>query len=249
MLDISQEAARKRVAVARRAFAAAYRGTPARHRPLILLETRDDPTPYVAWLSREGADVRLIRPGAVEPSLATADGVVIGGSIVDLHPSLYGETPRVRLNAPNLRRDVRELRALRAALEASIPFVGICKGAQLLNVALGGTLYQDIGDDGAARLPHWGTRHEITTAPGSHAQRLLGNRTTVSSEHHQAPRRLGRGLRPTAHSSDSIHESVELPGKRMVLGLQWHPEHPRSDSDGRRIAEALIDAASREHTR
>ena len=244
VLDIAGEAARKRVAQARRAFAAAYRGTLPRDRPLILLETRDDPTPYVAWLSREGADVRLVRPGAVESALAVADGVVIGGSVVDLHPTLYGETPRVPLITPDLKKDVRELRVLRAALEASLPFVGVCKGAQLLNVALGGSLYQDIGHDGAARLPHWRTRHEIATAPGTSARRILGSRAIVSSEHHQATRRMGRGLHGTARSADSINEIVEMPGERLVLGVQWHPERPRSDGDGRRIAAALVDAAA-----
>jgi len=245
VLDISTEAARKRVTRARRAFAAAYHGTLPPARPLILLEAYDDPAPYVAWLSREGAEVRPFRPGALESQVAMAGGVVLGGSVVDLHPSLYGESPRVHLHTPNLERDARELRVLRAALQASVPLVGVCRGAQLLNIALGGSLYQDIGEDGVADLAHWGTRHRVATVPGTHTRRILGARATVWSEHHQAPRRVGRGLRPTSRSEDSVDESVELAGERLVLGVQWHPEHPESGRDGRRIAEALVDAATK----
>ncbi len=243
LLEISAEAARKRVARARRAFAAAYRGTP-RAAPLILLETRDDPAPYRAWLERAGAEVRIVRPGAIEPQVALADGFVLGGSVIDVHPSLYRERPRVRLKTPDLSRDVRELRTMRAALEAGLPMVGVCRGHQLLNIALGGSLYQDIGEDGATPMPHWRTQHRIATRPDTPLRRILGRSATVSSEHHQAVREIGRGLRATSLSDDSLVESVELPGERLVLGLQWHPEHPESGVDGDRIAEALTGAAA-----
>jgi putative glutamine amidotransferase len=244
MLDISAEASRKRVAAARRAFGDAYRGSLPDRRPVILLETRDPGDPYREWLTEAGADARVVRPGSLEPQIAMADGIVVGGSVIDVHPSLYGERPRVPLNAPDLARDVREMRTVRAALEASLPYVGICKGAQLLNVALGGSLYQDIEADGATRRPHWGVEHRVFTKPGSHARRILGRSGTVSSEHHQAARRIGRGLAGTSTSEDSIFESIELPGERLVLGLQWHPEHQRSDADGRKVARALVDAAA-----
>jgi putative glutamine amidotransferase len=244
MVDISAEAARKRGAIARRAFGAAYRGTLPDRRPVILLETRDPRQPYRDWLIEAGAEVRIVRPGSLEPQIAMADGIVIGGSVVDVHPSLYGEPQRVPLNAPDLAKDVRELRTVRAALEAGLPYVGICKGAQLLNVALGGSLYQDIQADGATRRSHWGVAHSVSTTAGSHARRILGREATVSSEHHQAAHRMGRGLRGTSTSADSIFESFELSGARLVLGLQWHPEHERSDADGRQVARALVDAAA-----
>jgi putative glutamine amidotransferase len=243
MLDISAEAARKRVAEARRAFGAAYRGTLPDRRPVILLETRDPAQPYRTWLMGAGADVRLVSPGPLEPQIAMADAIVMGGGVVDVHPALYGERPRVALNAPDLTKDVRELRTVRAALEAGLPYVGVCKGAQLLNIALGGSLYQDIEADGVTRRSHWGVEHRVMTKAGTHARRILGPAATVSSEHHQAARRFGRGLRGTSASADSIFESIELPGERLVLGLQWHPEHDRSDGDGRKIARALVDAA------
>ena len=243
-LAITPEAARKRVSRARRAFAAAYRGMQRADRPLVLLESRDDPSPYVRWLEREGAEVRLVRPGEVEPQLALADALVIGGSVVDVHPALYGEAPRVRLNTPDMDKDLRELRVTHAALEASLPFVGVCKGAQLMNVALGGSLYQDIEADGATRRSHWRTQHRVETRPGTLARRILGATAEISSEHHQAARRIGRGLRGTSRSDDSIFESLEPDGGRFALGLQWHPEHPESGRAGRRVAQALLAAAA-----
>ena len=242
-LAITPEAARKRVNRARRAFADAYLGLLPREAPVVLLQTRDDPAPYVKWLAREGAEVRLLRPAAVEPQLALADAIVIGGSVIDLHPSLYREAPRVPLNTPDIAKDVRELRFTRAALEASLPLVGICKGAQLMNVALGGSLYQDINLDGATGRSHWRTQHRIETRPGTLARRVLGRGGVISSEHHQAARRIGRGLSGTARSEDSIFESLEL-DRRFAIGTQWHPEHPESGRSGRRLAAALVEEAA-----
>ncbi len=242
-LAITPEAARKRVKRARLAFADAYLGLLPREAPVVLLQTRDDPAPYVKWLVREGAEVRLLRPGAVEPQLALADAIVIGGSVIDLHPTLYREAPRVPLNTPDIAKDVRELRFTRAALEASLPLVGICKGAQLMNVALGGSLYQDINLDGATGRSHWRTQHRIETRPGTLARRVLGRGGVISSEHHQAARRIGRGLSGSARSEDSIFESLEL-DRRFAIGTQWHPEHPESGRSGRRLAAALVEEAA-----
>lgn len=243
MVAITPEAARKRVGRARTAFAAVYRGAGAADRPLILVETRDDPSPYFEWLRAAGADVRLVRPGPVEAQIALADGIVIGGSLIDVHPSLYGQRPRVKLNAPDATRDDREIRVTRAALEATLPVVGVCKGTQLMNIALGGSLYQDIQSDGATGRSHWRTRHAVETRPGTLARRILGSRAVVSSEHHQAADRLGAGVFGSARSEDSIFESLELRGERFALGMQWHPEHAESGVAGRRVAEALVEAA------
>ena len=243
LLAISAEAARKRVAVARRAFAAAYLGTAPDRHPVVLLETRDDRRPYVEWLEAAGAEVRPVRPGALEPQIALADAVVMGGGVIDLDPAIYGERPRVRLNTPDRARDLRELRTVRAAIEAGLPYVGICKGAQLLNVALGGTLYQDLQHDAATQRSHWQVQHPVVANPGSVARRILGRRAIVASEHHQGVRRMGRGLRGTSRSDDGILESIETTDDRFALGLQWHPEHQESEIAGRRIASALADAA------
>lgn len=242
LLAISPDAARKRTVAARRAFAGAYHG--GEGSTVILLATRDPRRQYVSWLERAGAEVRPLRPGAIEPQLAVADGIVVGGSIVDIHPALYRERPRVPLNAPDLSADVRDLRVVRAALEASIPYLGICSGAQLLNIALGGSLYQDLQRDAATHRSHWRVQHPVSTSSGSHARRILGPAAVVSSEHHQGVRRLGRGLRATSGSEDSIFESIELAGDRFALGLQWHPEHQESEKAGEAVAEAVVEAAT-----
>jgi RNA polymerase sigma factor (sigma-70 family) len=242
-LAITPEAARKRVARARRSFADAYLGLLPRDTPLILLHARNDPEPYIRWLEREGAEVRILRPGAIEPQIALADGIVTGGSVIDVHPALYREAPRAPLKSPDLRKDLYDLRVIRAALEASLPLVGICQGIQLMNIALGGSLSQDIHADGLTRHSHWGIQHRIDTRPGTLARRVLGRGGAISSEHHQAVRRMGRGIRGSSRSEDSIFECLELEG-RFAIGTQWHPEHPESGRTGRRLAAALVDEAA-----
>jgi putative glutamine amidotransferase len=251
LLDISAEAARKRVERARISFASALHGERSGRRPLILLTARRDFDSYRRWLEAEGAEVRRLEAGGrssgrLERDLASADALVIGGSVTDLHPALYRERARAELNDPDLAADRDELRLLRTALGLDLPVVGVCRGHQLLNVALGGSLYQDLRADGVTRRPHWGRAHAVATAGASTARSLLGRRPFVDSEHHQATRRLGRGLRPTSFSDDGVVESVELPSRRsLTLGLQWHPETEASGEAGRRVAAALVDAASR----
>jgi putative glutamine amidotransferase len=249
LLEVSEEAARKRVARARESFAAAWRMLTPDRGPLVLLAERNvdgaDGAACERWLTASGARVRRLRPELVERDLATADALVMAGSVIDLHPALYGQSPRVDLNAPDLRGDLADLRALRAALREQLPIVGICRGHQLLNIALGGTLHQDLAADGVTRRSHWGGSHRVETAPDSLARRTLGARPAVASEHHQAVARLGRGVRPTARSPDGVVEAAEVAHGPLVLGLQWHPEQDDSGAAGRRVADALVDAAQR----
>jgi putative glutamine amidotransferase len=250
VLDLSAEAARKRVERARHRFARALRGIRVGRRPIVLLEARGDRADYREWLEAAGAKVRTARIAhgdlrAVDPEreLALADAFVIGGSSGDLHPSLYRERPRAELDDPDVELDMRELRMLNAALRLDIPVAGICRGHQLLNVALGGSLYQDLGRDGATRRPHRSQAHRIQTIGGTRMRSLLGSCPEVTSEHHQASRRVGRGLRVSAVAEDGVVETAELPHRRFVLGLQWRPVRPRSGDAGRRVAEALVEAA------
>lgn len=216
LLDIGDDAARKRVARARRAFAAALRAIEAGdHRPVILvLAGGDDPGGYVRWIERAGGRARVLdrdRP----LDLAAADGLVLTGSTRDLHPRLYGGAP---VAGADLVGDLRDAKALRLALASDLPVVGVCRGAQLLNVLFGGTLHQHV--DG-----HEGERpHRLRTAAGSLTRGALGERPEIVSDHHQAVDRLGRGLRVTAVADDGLVEAVEVPGRRLALGTQWHPE-------------------------
>lgn len=243
LLDITPEAARKRVERARAAFAAALRGVRRGRAPVVMLAARVDFDSYRRWLEGAGAEVRAIAPNGdqarLERELTQADALVIGGSYTDLHPAVYRERPRARLNDPDLDADRAELRMLRTALRSDLPVVGICRGHQLLNVALGGSLFQDLQADGATREPHWGEPHAVSTAGTSVVRKLLGRRPRVDSEHHQATRKLGRGLRVTSTSDDGVVESVELPARRaLTLGLQWirrpsAPATPAAESPGR----------------
>jgi putative glutamine amidotransferase len=250
VLDVSAEAARKRLERARQAFVRALRGLRSNRPPVVVLVTTDDSDAYRDWLESAGADVRVAsieNRGAsaaeVEGELALADALVIAGSSGDLHPRLYGERPRRRLSEPDLDLDLRELRLLTVGLRLDIPVLGICRGRQLLNVAFGGSLYQDLGLDRATERPHRGRSHRVDLAGGTQARSLFGSRRRVSSEHHQASRRVGRGLQVSAIADDGVIESVELPHRSFVLGLQW-PPFGAEDEASNRVAEALVEAAA-----
>jgi putative glutamine amidotransferase len=246
LLDLSEEAARKRVARARANFSVAWREVRRATPPLVLLvEGEDRPGPYRRWLERSGARVRVLRRDAIEREVAVADALVFCGSLADVAPETYGERPRAPLRDTVAARDRVDLAVLRLVLREDVPFVGVCRGAQLLNVALGGTLYQDLDLDGISALDHDDEVHDVGAAHGSRLRGLLGGRFAVKSEHHQAVRTLGRGLRAVGHGPDGVVESIELPGRRLALGMQWHPEAPEAGESGAAVAEALLDAAGR----
>lgn len=243
LLGISEEASRKRVARARKTFVDAYRAARADPQPLILLVARGErPEPYVRWLERAGARVRQYGARPSERELALADGVVFGGSFDDVHSSLYGEAPRALRGDPDLERDRADLALLCAVVAHDLPFVGVCRGHQLLNIACGGSLYQDVVTDGATRQAHDVGSHRVRTDASTTTRSVIGRTAEVQSNHHQAIRRLGRTLRVAAGSPDGLIETVEHAGRRFMLGMQWHPE-TNPDGAGARVAEALVEAA------
>jgi putative glutamine amidotransferase len=245
LLAISEEATRKRVARARKAFIAAYRRTRTEGPPLILLRSHDDvKDPYISWLQAAGAQVRLVNGATTERELALADGFVFAGAYDDIHSSLYGEAPRSLRGEIDAERDHADLALVASVLALKIPYVGVCRGHQLLNIACGGNLYQDVVLDGVAGQSHEADLHIVETTPESTSRSMYGRGVDVLSEHHQAVRRLGRNLRVAAVSRDGVIESIEHSGSDFVLGVQWHPEHA-VDRDGDRIAAGLVDAASR----
>lgn len=245
LLDIEADAARKRLARARERFARAYRDTRPARAPVVLLSvTEEDPAPYRTWLAAGGAEVRVLRDGEPVSVLAAADAVVITGSVADIHPAAYGERARGKVVRPDLRRDRRELGLVRQALARDIPLLGICRGHQLLNIANGGTLYQDVSEQ-AADASHVSTRHDIATTGGTDARRLLGRRTPVRSRHHQTLRRVGRGLTVSSTSDDGVVEMIEDRRRTFAVGVQWHPEDGPGDEASVRVRDGLIDAIER----
>jgi len=246
LLAISEEAARKRVARARKVFVRAYRRARSDGPPLVLLGSHDRETaPYVRWLERAGARVRQITGQPSERELALADGLVFAGAYDDIHSNLYGETPRSLRGEVNLARDRADLAMVAAVLALDIPYVGVCRGHQLLNIACGGTLYQDVVLDGAAARSHDTGLHPVETLPDSSSRSLYGRDVDVMSEHHQAVRHLGRNLRVAAVSRDGVIESIESTDRRFALGVQWHPE-AAVGGEGARLAEAFVQMADGE---
>jgi gamma-glutamyl-gamma-aminobutyrate hydrolase PuuD len=243
LLEIGEEAARKRATRARTAFVAAYRRARADSMPVVLLAARSDPpAPYVRWLENAGARVRRLTGVPSERELALADGLVMTGAVADVHSALYGERPRSLRGAPDLDQDRLDLGVIREALALDLPMIGICRGHQLLNIASGGSLFQDVQADGAVSGSHDDGQHRVEVHAGTTARGLLGPSTEVHSRHHQAIRRLGRHLRVAATSDDGLIETIERTDRRLALGLQWHPEADHG-GPGDRLAEVLVDAA------
>jgi putative glutamine amidotransferase len=164
------------------------------------------------------------------------DGLVVTGG-QDIHPSRWGGTarvdpsadPRWNHDAHDLERDEYEAALIVAALRANVPILGVCRGHQLLNVVLGGTLVEDIEE---GRIIHVSPNfapddgddaHTVSFTPGSLAHTLYGPRRVVNSWHHQAVDRLGRGLTVMGSTADGVVEAIRL-ADRPVVGLQWHPE-------------------------
>jgi putative glutamine amidotransferase len=161
--------------------------------------------------------------------LAICDGLVITGGAFDIPPELYGAKAGDRLGPMKRGRTAFEQRVLRAALDAGKPVLGICGGMQLLAVELGGSLYQDIGDevegafDHEQKLDPREPGHSVQVLEGTALEAILGVRElSVNSTHHQAVRDPGKA-RVCAVSPDRIVEAIELPG-RFAIGVQWHPE-------------------------
>jgi putative glutamine amidotransferase len=252
LLQTTPEAARKRLTRARERFRGAYAATGVGEngsRPLVLLLVRDEePGVYERWLA--GAEVRVRRVADADEAvrqLATAHALVLTGADNDVHPALYGQEVRGARNT-RIDADRADVALLRDALASDVPVLGICRGHQLLNVARGGTLHQDLGDEGATERPelHADRRmHAVATGGDSLTRRMVGTRAAVPSLHHQAIDALGRGLRVTSRSADGIVEGIEDPRHPFAVGVQWHAELPEAGIAGRRVRDALADAALR----
>jgi len=170
--------------------------------------------------------------------LAGLDGLLLAGGR-DIDPELYGAVAQPETREPDRERDRREAALLSEALERDIPVLAICRGLQLTNAALGGTLIQHIEGH---RRPDRQVVHAIRIGAGSRLRSILAvDEYVVNSRHHQCVDRVASGLAVTARAPDNVVEALELPGKRFVLAVQWHPEE-RTDGPDARLFAAFRDA-------
>jgi len=195
---------------------------------------------YVRALLAAGG-VPLILSPLMGASLAGSaldgcDGLLLTGG-EDIHPSWYGADPSPLLSPPSRERDLFELALFAVARQRELPILGVCRGIQLINVALGGTLVQDLPSERPGTVDHspLGARdtrtHPVRIQPGSRAAAALGAPTvTVNSVHHQAIKDLAPGLVASAWTHDGLIEAAESgPGASWILAVQWHPEEMHAD--------------------
>jgi putative glutamine amidotransferase len=191
-------------------------------------------------------------------ALAGVDGLVLTGG-EDMDPAWYGASPSARLNPPSRERDVFELALFATARQMELPVLGICRGIQLVNVAMGGSLYQDLPTERPGPTDHdaAGDRaarsHAVRLTPGSRAAMALGaTDLRVNSFHHQGVRELAPGLVATGWSEDGLIEAAESgTDGPWLLAVQWHPEEMYADarSPDRGLFRALVEQAGQELVR
>jgi putative glutamine amidotransferase len=192
------------------------------------LEAALVPAAYVRAVVSAGGVPLLVPPGAsAEETLDAIDGLVFSGGS-DLDPELYGEEAHPETDGVVRERDDFELELMRAALARDLPLLAICRGSQVLNVALGGDLEQHVPDRVAAdthkQTPGVFADHDVEVLGGTRLASIVGDRTDVKSHHHQGYGELGEGLRESARAADGTVEALEDPTRRFTLGVLWHPE-------------------------
>jgi len=203
---------------------------------------------YLNAVNAAGGIAVLLPPQPVDADVAgrVLDGVegliVTGGR--DIDPSRYGAEPHPSTEVPAHDRDAWEFALLSGALRRRVPVLGICRGAQVLNVACGGTLHQNLPDELGHNHHQQGNgvfgTSTVRTAPGSRIATLIGDTTQVKCYHRQAIDRLGEGLLVSARDNEGVVEAVELTGDDFVVAVQWHPEETPDDL---RLFAGLVDAA------
>lgn len=209
---------------------------------------------YVRSVEDAGGLPLVIAPGKPSDAALLLDrvaGLVLSGGS-DLDPALYGAAPHASVTNVYRARDDFELALAREALRRDLPLLAICRGQQVLNVACGGTLVQDIPSEISNGVDHdpererWETAHDVAILPGTTLRAILGRDTVaVNSFHHQAVKTLGEGLVVSARAvEDGVIEGIENPQRSFAIGVQWHPEGfwNQRENFGALFA-ALVDAA------
>ena len=210
---------------------------------------------YIASIEQTGARPRVLEvsesPRAV---LKEVDGVLLTGG-GDVDPVLYGEARHDSVEDAEPGRDEFEIDLARRAMSADVPLLAICRGAQVLNVAAGGNLVQDIPSAIETDLPHSVSEpknadcHDIAIVRGSRLASALGDRVAatcscrVNSRHHQSVGRVGAGLVASATAADGVIEAIEAPGSAFCVGVQWHPENFWQTGEFRPLFDAFVSAA------
>lgn len=198
------------------------------------------PAIYFEGVALAGGVAVLLAPQPVDDAVVVRvldglDGLIVTGGR-DLDPASYGQQPHPATDeavADNRLRDAFEFALVRGAIRRGMPVLGICRGAQVLNVALGGTLHQHLPD--VLGHSHHQRGHavfatsSIRTVPGTRVAALIGESSDAQCYHHQAIDRLGDGLVVSARDGDGVIEAVELPGDAFVVAVQWHPEERLDD--------------------
>jgi putative glutamine amidotransferase len=207
---------------------------------------------YAESVARAGA-VPILLPhelGRIDDYLDRLDGLIVTGGAFDVDPALFGAKSRHPSVTTKDARTAFELAILKRALKRDLPVLGICGGQQLLNVALGGTLIQHIPDEVENALAHEQPNprtepgHIVRVEPNTLLRKITKRATlAVNSAHHQAAKKVGKGVVVNARAEDGVIEGIEHPDYRFCLGVQWHPEYRIDPGDGRIFA-AFVAAAA-----
>ncbi|MCD7726248.1 MAG: gamma-glutamyl-gamma-aminobutyrate hydrolase family protein [Clostridiales bacterium] len=210
---------------------------------------------YMRSLEEQGAVTMMLpltdQEGILDYFLSLCDGFLFTGG-QDVSPALYQEEKSEKCGETCGLRDRMEQYILRKAIEADKAVLGICRGIQLMNVALGGTLYQDLPSEISSpiehhmRAPYDREAHKVRIVKGSPLEAVVNhNIIAVNSYHHQAIKRLAEPLRAMAYAEDQIVEAVYMPSQRFIWGIQWHPEFSYQVSkESRSILKAFLSAAA-----
>lgn len=209
-------------------------------------------TSYVDAVRRAGGIPILLPPGEPfqEELLARLDGLILSGG-GDVDPAVYGGTPHPTMFSINAERDESELALVRQLVEHGTPALCICRGAQVANVALGGTLVEHLPDEVGEEVIHRGpaespgSLHAVKVQPDSRLAEVMGQaEVRPTSWHHQAARDVAPGLQVVAQAADGTIEALEMPDHPWLIAVQWHPElTAANDPSQQRIFEALVEAA------
>jgi putative glutamine amidotransferase len=225
--------------------------------PVIAITPCSKQHDYEEAVRRAGGEVRILDYEADRPAdvIEEVDGILLPGGD-DVLPSLYGADAHPTFDAAEPGRDAYELELAKRAADANLPLFAICRGIQVLNVARGGTLVQDIPSELPDAIPHevrdtpFTLAHDVWVSEGTLLHDLLRERIDsdacpVNSRHHQAVQKVGQGLVVSATAPDGVIEAVEDPSKRFCLGVQWHPENFYRTGEFRALFEAFVTAAQK----